>query len=102
MKITKTMLKKWNACAAGYRWFMRRFPEGEGEYQDALNALAEDGRPDDAHWLMNHAGADANAVIELDSIDCKHFFAAGRLVIKSSVVVECYLRAGSGIKAIRS
>jgi hypothetical protein len=100
MKITKDQLKGWNACRDGYEWFLRRFPDGEAEYQDVLNALAEDDRPNDADWLMNHAGPDTQAVIEIEAIaDCKHFFAAGRLVIKTSATVERRLRAGGGIEA---
>ena len=54
MKITKDQLKCWKACKDGYGWFLRRFPDGEAEYQDVLNALAEDDRPADADWLMSH------------------------------------------------
>ena len=42
MKITRDQLKGWGACRDGYEWFLRRFPDGEAEYQDVLNALAED------------------------------------------------------------
>ena len=102
MKITKDQLKCWNACKDGYGWFLRRFPDGEAEYQDVLNALAEDDRPADADWLMNLAGPDREAVLEVDVIaDCKHFFAAGRLVIKTSATVCRRLRAGCGIEAGR-
>ena len=100
MKITKDQLKGWNACRDGYEWFLRRFPEGEAEYQDVLNALAEDDLPDDADWLMDNAGPDLEAVLEVDVIaDCKHFFAAGRLIIKTSATVWRRLRAGTGIEA---
>ena len=100
MKITKDQLKSWAACREGYEWFLRRFPEGEAEYQDVLNALAEDDRPNDADWLMNHAGPDEQAVIEVEAIaDCKYFYAAGRLIIKTSATVARRLRAGTGIKA---
>ena len=30
MKITKDMLRGWEACRDGYEWFLRRFPAGEG------------------------------------------------------------------------
>ena len=100
MKITKDQLKGWAACRDGYEWFLSRFPDGEAEYQDVLNALAKDDRPTDAHWLMDHAGPDREAVLEVKVItDCKHFFAAGRLVIKTSATVAGWLCAGEGIKA---
>ncbi|HNC91670.1 MAG TPA: hypothetical protein PL000_22290, partial [Anaerolineales bacterium] len=100
MKITKDQLKCWKACQDGYGWFLRRFPDGEAEYQDVLNALAEDDRPADADWLMNHAGPDRESVLEVEVIaDCKHFFASGRLVIKTSATVAGQLTAGDGIEA---
>jgi len=52
MKITTDQLECWNASKDGYRWFLRRFPDGEAEYQDVLNALAEDDRPADADWSL--------------------------------------------------
>ena len=100
MKITKTQLKDWNACRDGYEWFLRRFPEGEAEYQDVLNALAENDRTDDAHWLMNHAGPDAQAVLEIEVLaGYKHLFVAGSLVVKKGGSVTAWLRAGRSIVA---
>ena len=100
MKITKSKLHGWSACNDGYEWFLRRFPDGEADYQDVLNALVEDGQLSYAHWLINHAGPDCDAVLEVDGIaDCKNFFAAGRLVIKTRATVTGWLRAGLGIEA---
>ena len=100
MKITRDQLKGWGACRDGYELFLRRFPDGEAEYQDVLNALAEDDLPSDAYWLMNNAGPDREAVLEVEVIaDCKHVFAAGRLVIKNGAAVTGRLRAGLGIEA---
>ena len=77
---------------------MRRFPEGKAEYQDVLNALAKEDRPKEADWLMDRAGPDKQAVIEVDAIsDCKNFFAAGSLVVKTSVTIAKRLRAGTDI-----
>ena len=98
-KITREMLVGWNACKSGMEWFDAKYPNGSGEYQDILNGLAEDDRPNDAEWLMDRAGAD-DSLIEVDSIDnVKHFFAAGSLVIKAGAVVAGAIRAGEGIKA---
>ena len=100
MKITKDQLKGWDACRDGYEWFLRRFPEGEAEYQDALNALADDDRPSDANWLMDHAGPDINAVLEIESlVGLKHLFVAGSLIVKTGGRVTAWLRAGGGIEA---
>ena len=49
-------------------WFDAKYPNGSGEYQDILNGLAEDDRPNDAEWLMDRAGAD-DSLIEVDSIE---------------------------------
>ena len=100
MKISKEQLKSWGACKDGYEWFLRNFPEGEGEYQDVLNALASDDRQNDADWLMNKAGPDSNAVLEVDCIvDCKHVFFAGQIVVKANISITGQMRAGRGIKA---
>ncbi len=100
MKITKDQLMGWGACRSGYKWFLQRFPSGEAEYQDVLNALAEDDRPDDAGWLMDHVGPDRDAVLEMEVISgCKHFFAAGSLIIKNGATVTGRLRAGRSINA---
>ncbi len=100
MKISKEQLKSWGACKDGYEWFLRNFPEGEGEYQDVLNALASDDRQNDADWLMNKAGPDSNAVLEVDCIvDCKHVFFAGQIVVKANISITGQMRAGRGIEA---
>ena len=100
MQITKEQLKAWNACDDGYALFESHFPEGHAEYQTILNTLADEDFPDYANWLMDRAGCDEHAVIEIDAItNRKHFFAAGSIVIKASAVVTWTLRAGGRIKA---
>jgi len=80
MKITKDMLRAWHACRDGYEWFLRHYPDGEADYQAVLDALATANRPSDAHWLMDHAGRDETAVLEVDAIaDTKHLFFAGQI-----------------------
>jgi UDP-3-O-[3-hydroxymyristoyl] glucosamine N-acyltransferase len=78
---------------------MLHFPSGEGEYQDVLNALVGEGLPEDADWLIDHAGPDSQAMIEVDSLHCRNFFAAGRLVIRKEATVSGILRAGGSIEA---
>ena len=100
MRITKDQLRSWEACRAGYEWFLRRFPDGEADYQAVLDALAADDRPADANWLMDRAGADATAVLEVEAIgDTTHLFFAGRIVVELGAVLSGWLRAGDGIKA---
>ena len=100
MQITKEQLKAWNACDDGYALFESHFPEGHAEYQTILNTLADEDFPDYANWLMDRAGCDEHAVIEIDAItNRKHFFAAGSIVIKASAVVTWTLRAGGIIEA---
>ena len=100
MQITKEQLKAWNACDDGYALFESHFPEGHAEYQTILNTLADEDFPDYANWLMDRAGCDEHAVIEIDAItNRKHFFAAGSIVIKASAVVTWTLRAGGSIEA---
>ena len=99
MEITKDMLNVWGACKDGRKWFDRRFPAGKAEYQDVLNALVHDNRYVDAEWLLDHAGPDPNAAIEVESIKQRDFLASGKLVIKDSAIVFGRLRAGSSIEA---
>jgi hypothetical protein len=107
MKITQDQLKTYQVSREGLEWFMNRFPDGEAEYQDVLDALAEDDRPDDANWLMDYVGSDrdasnaSDASIEVDAIAAsrKHFFAAGRLVVAAGVAIAGQLRAGGSIQS---
>jgi hypothetical protein len=99
MQITKDQLRDWHACSDGYKWFLQRFPEGVADYQAVLDALADENRPEDAHWLMDHAGADSST-LEVDCIaDTKHLFFAGRVVIARGATLSGALRAGLGIDA---
>ena len=99
MKITKEFLHEKGACRSGYGWFMENFPDGEAEYQDVLDRLAEDDQVSHASWLMQKAGPD-NSVKEVDEISgVKNFFFAGKVVVKGMISVTGYLMAGSGIKA---
>ena len=99
MKITKEFLKEKGACRSGYGWFIENFPDGEAEYQDVLDRLAEDDQISHASWLMQKAGSD-NSVKEVDELSgVKNFFFAGKVVVKGMISVTGYLMAGSGIEA---
>jgi hypothetical protein len=99
MKITMEMARSWGACRGGAEWFEKNFPDG-GEYQSVLDALAEADQPSWATWLMSKAGADTEAVLELESVsERKHLFFAGRIVVKVGISVSGFLLAGSGIEA---
>ena len=52
MEITKQLLKKWSACANGYKWFIDKFPQG-ATYGEVSQALRDDKRYDDSRWLSN-------------------------------------------------
>ena len=87
MKITKEFLHEKGACRSGYGWFIENFPDGEAEYQDVLDRLAEDDQISHASWLMQKAGSD-NSVKEVDEISgVKNFFFAGKVVVKGMISV---------------
>jgi hypothetical protein len=56
MKITKDLLKQWDACSDGYKWFLQKFPQG-GDVHEVGSALREEKRYDDARWLTNNVFA---------------------------------------------
>lgn len=53
MEITKDLLKKWSACADGYGWFIKHFPQG-GDVHAVGAAPREKKRYDDAAWLTSN------------------------------------------------
>ena len=100
MKITQDQLRAWGASADLLAWFLATFPAGEADYQATLDALADADMPADANWLMNHAGADGEAVLKAEVIDGrKHLFFAGCVEVAGAISVRGTLRAGLGIKA---
>ena len=100
MRITDSQIVAWHASAALRDWFLIRFPDGDGKYQDVLNALADEDRPDDAHWLMDRVGTNAWEELDVSTLDApKHVFAAGKLSVGASLCVSGWVRAGRGIEA---
>jgi hypothetical protein len=63
-----------------------------------LNKAAETDKPNYARWLLSNFGRTA-AVLEVESIEGKHFFFAGFIRVKGSITLSGFLQAGSGIKA---
>ena len=53
MKITKELLKEWDACSNGFKWFLQKFPQG-GDVHEVGSTLRVDKRYDDARWLTSH------------------------------------------------
>jgi hypothetical protein len=63
-KITKTTLKKWNACGEGYERFCELFPKG-ADLQTASKRFIEDSHPDWSNWLwVRCAGSDDDKYIQ--------------------------------------
>lgn len=99
MQISTEMVSEWGACRGCVKWLEENFPDG-GEYQAVLDALAEADQPSWASWLISKAGADTEAVLELEYVsDRKHLFFAGSIVVKYGVSVSGCLFAGLDITA---
>lgn len=96
MQLTKKFVKAKNPCASGYRWFLRD-QNGQGDYQQILDALVADDRVDDACWLLDQFGP-TDAVLEVDAIDAKAMVFAGTLIARMDINVDTVLRAGQAIR----
>lgn len=93
----------WQATPTIHEWFLLRFPEGQAKYQDILNALAEDDRPNEAHWLMENAGAEDAVCLDVTNLEAhKHVFAAGKLSVATTLNIAGWLRAGLSIETDKS
>ena len=103
MKITKELLREKGACAAGYRDFLKEFPEEKYpdgvEYQDLLDCCAEKGFGYGS-WLLSAFGrTDDVRKVDGDLITEKSIIFAGRLEVSGSIKAGCGIEAGCGIKA---
>jgi len=98
MKITKEWLKEKNSCREGYEWFLKHFGD-EADYQDVLDALAEENLFEWAKWLLQNAGPTKEAKEIQGNIQSeKSLFFSGS--IKISGFINCkLLLAGGGIEA---
>ena len=103
MKITKELLREKGACAAGYRDFLKEFPEEKYpdgvEYQDLLDCCAEKGFSYGS-WLLSVFGrTDDVRKVDGDLITEKSIIFAGRLEVSRSIEAGCGIKAGRGVKA---
>ena len=103
MKITKELLREKGACAAGYRDFLKEFPEEKYpdgvEYQDLLDCCAE---KDFSYgsWLLSVFGrTDDVRKVDGDLITEKSIIFAGRLEVSGIIKAGCGIEAGLGIEA---
>ena len=103
MKITKELLREKGACAAGYRDFLKEFPEEKYpdgvEYQDLLDCCAEKNFSYGS-WLLSEFGrTDDVRRIDGDLITKKSIIFAGRLEVSGIIKAGEGIEAGEGIKA---
>ena len=103
MKITKELLREKGACAAGYRDFLKEFPEEKYpdgvEYQDLLDCCAEKNFSYGS-WLLSEFGrTDDVRRIDGDLITKKSIIFAGRLEVSGIIKAGWGIEAGKGIKA---
>lgn len=101
MALTQHFLRAKRPCASGFRWFVRNQHCGN-DYQRVLDALVNDGRVDDARWLMGQFGA-TDQVLEVDHLEARAVVFAGSVIVRGEVrvpellVVGGSLRAGAGV-----
>ena len=103
MKITKELLREKGACAAGYRDFLKEFPEEKYpdgvEYQDLLDCCAEKNFSYGS-WLLSEFGrTDDVRRVDGDLITKKSIIFAGRLEVSGIIKAGCGIEAGEGIEA---
>ena len=95
MDFTKKFVKAKNPCADGFRWFLKNYRDG-GNYQELLDALVDEGRVNDACWLMNQFGP-TDAVREVDEVDALAIVFAGTLHVRGNVNVDSLVRVGGSL-----
>ena len=106
MFITLDWLNEKGACSAGKNWFVEKFPEG-GEYQEVLNALAEECGADDnvgldwGDWLIKRAGS-VNTILAVqgDLVSDCNIFCAGAIRVTGSISAKSRLVAGKSISTV--
>jgi hypothetical protein len=97
MKLTQGFIKAKRPCADGYRWLLRRHPQGN-RYQTLLDDLVADGRVDDACWLLAQFGP-TSAVLQLDHFSGLALVFAGTVEVRRDIGVHGLVRAGRSLRA---
>jgi hypothetical protein len=97
MQLTKNFVKAKNPCTSGYRWFLRD-RNGQGDYQEILDALVADNRIDDACWLLDQFGP-TDLVLTADCIEADAVVFSGTIKVRRDIHVQSVLRAGRAIHA---
>ena len=81
-------------------WFLARFVNQGPEYQDVLNALAEEDKPDLAFWLLDHINDRGRSQLHIHrGYRHKHIFAARKVIFYDFISVTGWIRAGRNIFA---
>ena len=89
MEITKELLREWNACTDGYKWFVGKFPQG-GTFREVNRALISNKRYDDSRWLADKAlsaafgAGDVAYIAKLAGADGQQILEAVREIIAES------------------
>jgi hypothetical protein len=96
MDISKDFIKAKRPCADGYRWYVRH-GQDHG-YQDILDALVDDGRVDDALWLLDKFGP-TDTVLTVQTLGAHALVFAGEVRVLGIVDVTTTLRTGRGLRA---
>ncbi|CAM4169431.1 DUF342 domain-containing protein [Kerstersia similis] len=96
MQLTKNFVKAKQPCAAGYRWFIRDH-NGQGEYQQLLDALVAANRIEDACWLLDQFGP-IDAIRQVDAVEANAMIFAGELVVRQGIEVDAIVRTGRSIR----
>ena len=97
MDLTKSLIKAKSPCADGFRWFLRHYHDG-GNYQELLDALVDDGRVEDACWLISQFGP-TDSVLVLDSLETEALVFAGAVEVRGNIEVASIIRTGRSIRA---
>jgi len=95
--ITRDFIRSKRPCAAGYRWYLKREETLSG-YQRLLDDLVQEGRVDDACWLLDQLGP-TDDVLTLDGLHADALVFAGSVVCHGPLEVGTVIRAGGSLTA---
>jgi len=95
--ITRDFIRSKRPCAAGYRWYLKREETLSG-YQRLLDDLVQEGRVDDACWLLDQLGP-TDDVLTLDGLHADALVFAGSVVCHGPLEVGTVIRTGGSLTA---